>query len=153
AALFTEDAEAIEAEGDRDQGRDLIERRFAETFAASPGVKIAIEIATIQFLSPDVAKEEGRTLITTSKDTQLVRPYTALYVKRGDQWRISSVREEPDPLIRPHDRLKELEWMIGDWVDEGSDSEVRVNCRWSEDENFLIRSFTVKQQGKPVMSV
>ena len=43
--------------------------------------------------------------------------------------------------------------MIGDWVDEGPDSEVRVNCRWSEDGNFLVRSFTVKQQGKPVMTV
>ena len=64
AALFTEDAEAIEAEGDRYQGRDLIERRFAETFAASPGVKIAIEVASIRFLSPDVAKEEGQTVIT-----------------------------------------------------------------------------------------
>ena len=43
--------------------------------------------------------------------------------------------------------------MIGEWVDKGPDSEVRVNCRWSEDGNFLIRSFTVKQQGKPVMTV
>src|SRR5262245_63478806 len=43
AALFTEDAEAVEAEGDRFQGRDRIEGRFAETFAASPGVKITLE--------------------------------------------------------------------------------------------------------------
>jgi hypothetical protein len=43
--------------------------------------------------------------------------------------------------------------MIGEWVDEDSDSVVRVNCRWSEDGNFLIRAFTVKRQGKPVMSV
>ena len=43
--------------------------------------------------------------------------------------------------------------MVGDWVDEGSDSVVRLACRWSEDENFLIRTFTVRQQGKPVMTV
>ena len=35
------------------------------------------------------------------------------------------------------DRLKELDWMIGDWLDEGSDSEVRVQCKRSEDGNFL----------------
>ena len=81
------------------------------------------------------------------------RLYTVLYVKRDGRWLISSVREEPDPLVRPHDRLKDLEWMVGEWVDEGPDSVVRVNCRWSEDENFLIRSFTVKRQGKPVMTV
>src|SRR6185312_5981483 len=153
AALFTDDAEAIEAEGDRLQGRELIERRFAETFAASPGVKIAIEIGSIRFLSPDVAKEEGHTIVTPAKEDRQVRPYTVLFVKRDGRWLISSVREDSDPLISPHDRLRDLEWMIGDWVDQAPESEVRVQGRWSEDGNFLIRSFTVRQQGKPVMSV
>jgi hypothetical protein len=43
--------------------------------------------------------------------------------------------------------------MIGDWIDEGEDSVVRLRCQWSEDENFLFRVFTVKRQGKPVMTV
>ena len=43
--------------------------------------------------------------------------------------------------------------MVGEWVDEASESVVRVHCGWSEDGNFLIRSFTVKRQGKTVMSV
>jgi len=30
---------------------------------------------------------------------------------------------------------------------------VRVHCQWSQDENFLFRTFTVKSQGKPVMTV
>src|SRR5207248_1034559 len=94
AALFTEDAEAIEAEGDRFQGRDRIEGRFAETFAASPGVKITLEIGSIRFLSPDVAQEEGRTIVSPTKDTRLAQPYTVLYVKRGGRWLISSVLEE-----------------------------------------------------------
>jgi uncharacterized protein (TIGR02246 family) len=153
AARFTEDAEAVEVDGTRYEGRDLIEKRFAEMFEASPGVKISLEIGAIRFLSADVAKEEGHTVVTPWKGVPDSSFYTVLYVKRDGRWLISSVREEPDPVVRPHERLKELEWMIGDWVDEGSDSEVRVNCRWSEDENFLMRSFTVKRQGKPVMSV
>ena len=153
AAHFTDDAEAIEAEGDRYQGRELIERRFAETFAASHGVKIAIEIGSIRFLSPDVAKEEGHTVVTPVKEAQQIRPYIVLFVKRGGRWLISSIREEADPSIRPHDRLRDLEWMVGDWVDQAPDSEVLVHCRWSEDGNFLIRSFTAKHRGKPVMTV
>ena len=43
----------------RYRGRPLIERRLAETFAESPGVKLEIKAEAIQFLSPDVAKEEG----------------------------------------------------------------------------------------------
>jgi uncharacterized protein (TIGR02246 family) len=153
AARFTEDAEVAELEGVRYQGRDLIERRLAETFAASPGVKITLDIETIRFLSPDVAKEEGSSRLTSDQGASDARRYTVLYVKRDGRWLISSVREEADPLVRPHERLKELQWIVGQWVDEAPDSVVNLNCQWSEDENFLIRNFTVRLQGKPVMHV
>jgi len=39
AAMLTEDAEVVEADGDRDQGRDLIARGFADTLAADKGAK------------------------------------------------------------------------------------------------------------------
>jgi uncharacterized protein (TIGR02246 family) len=153
AAHFTEDAEAIESDGERYQGRELIERRLAETLAASPGVKMTLEIESIRFLSPDVAKEEGRTRVTPTREAPLVRPFTVLYVKRDNRWLISSVREDPELRQNAHVHLQELDWMIGEWIDEGHDSVVRARCRWSEDGNFLLRHFTVKRQGQPVMTV
>ncbi|MDR3638531.1 MAG: SgcJ/EcaC family oxidoreductase [Isosphaeraceae bacterium] len=153
AAHFTEDAEVVEANDDRYEGRAVIERSFADTFAAAKGAKIAFEIDSIRLLSPDAAKEEGRSLVTPPQGAPVARRYTVLYVKRGGQWLIAGVREEADPFSRPHDRLKDLEWLVGDWIDEGSDAVVRVHCGWSEDANFLIRTFTVKRQGKPVLSV
>jgi uncharacterized protein (TIGR02246 family) len=153
-ARFTEDAEVIEEDGLRYQGRELIEERLAETFAASPGAKLAIEVDAIRLLSPDAAKEEGRTIVTPAAGAPVShRRYTVLLVKRDGSWLLSSVREEPDPMVRPHDRLQVLTWMLGDWIDEGPDALVRVNCRWSDDGNFLMRTFTVKHQGKDVMTV
>jgi uncharacterized protein (TIGR02246 family) len=152
-ARFTEDAEVVEEDGTRYRGHNLIEERLAETFAANPGVKLQLQTDVIQFLSPDVVKEEGRTVITPASGSPESRRHTALLVRRDGRWLISSIREEPDPMVTPHDRLKELEWMIGEWVDEGSDSHVRVSCKWSEDDNFLIRTFTVKVQGKPVLTI
>jgi uncharacterized protein (TIGR02246 family) len=152
-AMFTQDAEIVEADGFRYQGWGSIEQSYTDTFALKKGVKIALEIDTIRLLSPDVAKEEGRSIVTPEKGAPLSRLYTVLFVKRDGHWLISSVREETDPLARPHDRLKELDWMIGDWIDEGADSVVRLHCQCSEDENFLFRKFTVKRQGKPVMTV
>lgn len=154
AALFTEDAEFVEDDGYRFDGRKLIAERLDEAFAASPGAKMAIEVEAIRLLSPDVAKEEGRTIVTPAKGgAALHRRYTVLFVKREGHWLISSVREEPDPMLTSHDRLQILAWMVGDWLDEGADSVVRVNCQWSEDRNFLIRTFKVKHQGKEVMTV
>ena len=152
-ALFTEDAEVVEADGRGYQGRDMVEKSFAETFEAEKGVKIALEIGPIRFLSKDVAKEEGRTILTHVNGAPESRLYTVLYVKKDGRWLISSVREDADPLIPPGERIKELDWLVGDWLDEGSDSEVRVQCKRSEDGNFLIRSFSIVRAGKPVMNV
>jgi uncharacterized protein (TIGR02246 family) len=152
ASVFIEDAEVFEAEGARYRGRDLIEKSFAETFANEKGARIALEIESIRFLTPDAAKEEGRSIITPTKGGPVSRPYTVLYVKRDGRWQIASVREELDLLVRPHDRLEALEWMIGEWLDEGPEATVRFDCKWSEDGNFLIRTYSVKQDGKTVMS-
>jgi uncharacterized protein (TIGR02246 family) len=72
-ALFTDDAEVVEADGSRYQGRVLIEQSFVDTFASSKGVKISFEIEAILFLSPDVAKEEGRSLVTPAKGSSVSR--------------------------------------------------------------------------------
>ena len=115
---------------------------------------MTIEVEGIRVLSPDAAKEEGRTIVTPAKGYPAThRRYTALLVKRDGSWLLSSVREEHDLIVSPHDRLQVLAWMLGDWIDEGPDAVVRVNCRWSDDGNFLIRTFKVKHQGKEAMKV
>jgi hypothetical protein len=39
--------------------------------------------------------------------------------------------------------LDQLEWMIGDWVDEGEDSKITTSCSWTKNRKFLTRSFSV----------
>jgi uncharacterized protein (TIGR02246 family) len=153
AALFTEDADVVEADGRSYQGRESVEKAFAELFEAEKGIKVKLEIGPTRFLTKDVAKEEGRTIVTPAKGAPVSRVYTVLYVRKDGHWLMSSVKEDADPLVPPAERIKELDWMVGDWLDEGSDSEVRVQCKRSEDGNFLIRSFSIVRAGKPVMNV
>jgi hypothetical protein len=65
----------------------------------------------------------------------------------------SSVREEHSASVAHHEHLKALGWLVGEWLDQSSDSTVHASCRWSEDKNFLLRDFTVHVQGRPVMTV
>ncbi len=154
ASQFTEKAEVIDVDGTRFEGRDQIEELFKSTFEASPGVRMSVHVDSIRFLGPDAAREEGRSTITPAGgEPPVCRRYTVLYVREGDRWLQDSVREAPELRLRPHDHLKPLEWLIGDWIDEGEDSVVRVNCRWSDDENFLLRTFQVVVRGKPAMTV
>ena len=40
--------------------------------------------------------------------------------------------------------LDELEWMVGQWVDQGEDATITTNCSWTKNRKFLSRSFKVK---------
>jgi uncharacterized protein (TIGR02246 family) len=155
AALFTEDAEMIDELGERIKGRSAIQNFFYSLFQARKGAKIEILTDSISFLSPDVAKEEGHTRVkpAESEAPETIRRYSLLFVKQGGKWLYSSVREEDEPTLAHEQRIKELEWLVGDWVDETSDSTVHVTCQWSRDKNYLLRDFTIHVQGQPVMTV
>src|SRR5262249_21200887 len=56
-----------------------------------------------------------------------------------------------DADLTPHDRLEQLGWLVGDWVNEGNDAVVRISYRWSDDRNFLLGDFHVTRAGSTVM--
>jgi len=153
AALYSEDAELIDEGGERIEGRAAHEKFYAGLFQSRPGATIEISIETLRFLSPDVAKEEGHTRVNSAGEPETLRRYAVLYVKKKGGWLYSSVREDHAGLVKSHEHLKPLAWLVGDWVDQSSDSTVHVSCRWSPDKNFLLRDFTVHVQGRPVMTV
>jgi len=154
AALYTEDAEWIDEHGDRIEGRPMIQDFYSGLFQDHPGATIGISIDALRFLGPDVAKEEGQTRIKpVGTEPETLRRYTVLYVKQGGRWLYSSVREEYATGMLHHERLKDLQWLVGEWLDQSPDSTVHVTCRWSDDTNFLLRDFTIHVQGQPVMMV
>jgi uncharacterized protein (TIGR02246 family) len=152
AALFTDQGEAIAIEGDAIRGRADLEAHYAERFEANPGEKIKTEIELIHFLTPEVVRQDGRsTILLTDGSTILKSKYTSTFVKTQGSWKIASIRELEDPTITPHDRLKELEWMVGNWVEETGDATIHTSIAWTEDKNFLIRTYEIKVQGKSDM--
>ena len=60
--------------------------------------------------------------------------YTAIHVKRDGKWLLDRVSEEESPVIfSNYDRLKDLEWMIGDWVDQDDRSSVEMNVQMDQE--------------------
>ncbi len=126
---------------------------MAASFADNPRSTIAIETKALRFLGPDTALEEGRTTITPAGGgSPEITRFTVVYIKRDGRWLQSAVRDEHAQDLSPHDRLKELEWLVGDWINESQDAVVQTTCKWTDDGNFLVRKFTMKTQGQPVLS-
>jgi hypothetical protein len=70
--------------------------------------------------------------------------YSAVYVKRDGKWLLDRVTEEEVVVAPSHyEQLKELEWMIGTWVDEDEESRVETTCEWAKNQNFMTRAFTI----------
>ncbi len=54
-------------------------------------------------------------------------------------------------VIPISERLKPLEFLIGDWVDESEEAMIAGSYRWGEGRKFLTHEFTVKRAGSPLL--
>ena len=153
ARLFSTDAELVERDDSRFVGREEIEAAFAETFEQSPNAKISVSVHSLRFVTPNVAVEEGiSTWFPDEQTATMESTYRAAHVKRGGKWLIAGVRSIDDNVLATYEYLRDLEWMVGDWVDEGSDAVVITKVRWAPNRAFLSRHFNVQVGGQPVLN-
>lgn len=139
--------------GEQAVGREAIEKLFGATFAAAKGAKLEATTQSIKFVSPNVAIEQGIAKVLQAKGEPAESEYSAVYVKRDGKWLLDRVTEE-EPLV-PHsnyEHLKELEWMVGTWLDQDEQSTIETSCHWAKNQNFMIRSFTVAIRDRVALS-
>jgi len=148
AALWSPEAVYVDPEtGEESIGREEIEREFSETFAGLQDAKLEMDVAAIKFLSPNVAIESGTARVVSPNEPPDESTYAALFVKRDGKWLLDRVKEEEPPAPPPsnYEHLKDLEWMVGSWIDndEEEDATIQTDCNWTKNQNFMTRSFAV----------
>jgi uncharacterized protein (TIGR02246 family) len=146
AALWSPEAVYVDPEtGEVSVGREEIEKEFANTFTALKGAKLEVNVESIRFMSPNVAIENGTARIISPNEEPDESTYSALFVKRDGQWLLDRVTEEepPEPAPSSYEQLKELEWMIGSWIDQDENATIQTDCEWTKNQNFINRSFAV----------
>lgn len=150
--LFLAEAEVVDEEGTVTQGRKEIRDLFARFFEQFPGATTSLASDSTRSVGPSLMIVEGRRVVTTQDRQATVATRCVLVLlKQPDSWKIASAREQEDDSLSPHERLGVLSWLVGDWMDEGSDSVVRITCRWSEDQNFLQVDFAAQVEGRPAL--
>jgi uncharacterized protein (TIGR02246 family) len=151
AALFAPGARMTFADGTEVDGREAIAKSFAETFAAGPKTEISVVVDSIRFLTPTTAVEEGTTTLFPDGETLTSSGrYTVLHTKQGSGWLMQAVRVIEEKSVSAYGELQALEWLIGDWIDEGRDETVEATFRWDENKSFLIEEFQVLREGEVV---
>ncbi len=135
--------------GSQVEGREAIAKEFEAILSELKETKLAVEVQSIQFISPGVAVENGVAKLITADAEPQESTYTAIHVKRDGQWLLDRVTEEDIPVVSSHyEQLKQLEWMIGHWVDADDQARIETTCEWTRNKNFITRSFTVSIQNR-----
>ncbi len=165
AAFNAGDAEALAAHwspeavyvnpltGSQVEGREAITEEFKLILSQMQDTKLTVDLVSVRFISPSVAVEDGVAHIHSADGQLQTSNYTAIHVKRDKQWLLDRVTEEAAPVILSHyEQLKDLEWLIGTWVDDDGQSRIETTCRWTQNRNFITRSFSVSNQGRVEMT-
>jgi uncharacterized protein (TIGR02246 family) len=154
AAMFAQDGEAVDADGNAIQGREALEAHYAQRFADSPGLKLESDVEVVRILAPGVARVTGKSKLvpTDGSPGATTSRHTAILVKHDGHWVAASLRELRDQDVSPHEHLKELEWLVGDWIEETEDAVVHTSFAWTDKQNYLLRSFDVRVKGKPTLA-
>ena len=142
AAHWGEDGVWIDPQGHEVTGVDAIREHLKEAFEAGTMPVIELEDINVRFVAPGVATEEGHVILTRGGMPPERSTYLSIHKKTDGGWKLFSVRQTvmPEPVSN-YTHLQQLEWMIGDWVDQEGELTVTTHCDWVTNRNFLIRTF------------
>jgi uncharacterized protein (TIGR02246 family) len=149
-AMFLADGELIDEEGTIYRGSQEIKDLLTAFFAKYPGTKLSLDIESIRLAGPVAIEDGTRTMTTKDGQTKSQFRYISVWAKTEAGWRIASFRDFPDDSPpTPNESLQPIAWLIGDWINEGTDGKVAISYRWSDDKNFLLGEFQMARPGEP----
>jgi uncharacterized protein (TIGR02246 family) len=153
AALFVAGGEIVNEAGESVHGREAIQQTFAAIFQAQPKSQISVSIQSIRLLSPSMAMEDGTTTVTgKSGEGPEHNRYMVVHVKQDGRWQMASARDLPDEEASAGEELKQLGWLIGQWVDESPTALVISSYHWGENQLSILSEFKIQVGGRPAMT-
>ncbi len=144
AALWSADAIYADPEtGEEIVGRDALEKYFTNQLADND-TKLKVDVTRVDFVSPNVAIERGVAHVISPNGEVEDSKYSAVHVRQDARWMLDRVTEEGvlNPPKSNYEHLKELEWMVGSWIDSDANVTIQTDVDWTKNKNFLTRSFS-----------
>lgn len=137
--MFLPDAELIDESGTVYLGKEEIGALIKSFFEKFPGVQSASEIESIRLVAGLALVDGSRTMMDKDGKSFSLLRYTSIWKKTDAGYKIVSLRDVAEIVPpTPKEALEAIAWLVGSWVNEGSDGKVELEYRLAEDGNFLI---------------
>jgi len=148
AACWAAEGEFIGPGGERLIGREKIEAAFRDFLAAHPKAKLQLTATELRLLTNDVALVNLVGEMQSGPRGAEASPFSsAVMVRRDGRWLIVRFRESPGGAATHAARLKQLDWLVGQWTEEDKQKtgiSAHSDCHWSDCGKYLIRRFAIE---------
>lgn len=143
--MFLPEGELVDADGNVLKTREALEAHYAEIFKTHPQARLTLSDESIRLIGDGLAMYDGMAEVKLSAREPVRRTrFAAVLSKQGNQWQIASIRDleemDNDPVVI-RETLSSLDFLVGQWVEEGGNFRVHTNCQWSDDKMSLIQTF------------
>ncbi|MFN7845160.1 MAG: YybH family protein [Pirellula sp.] len=142
---FLSDGELIDEQGVVHTGHEQISSLMDSFFKSYPNASTEAELESVRGVAGIVFADGRRTISTADgKSVSLLR-FMSIWKKTDAGYKLVSFRDYSESSsMTPNEALQELQWLIGEWVNEGSDAKVQLTFQWSGDTNFILGSYSIK---------
>ncbi len=145
--MWTESGDYVDATGQVYKAHDLIRPQAATPQPNEQSAAVPPE-SSLRFITPAVAIEDGTFECGNAGDgSVLTGRFTAVWVKRDGRWLLDGLREATTTSLPLNKQLRQLEWLLGEWVGTTDDSVMLVSSRLSEGGNYIVREFVIRGTG------
>ena len=151
ASLFAEEGQMTMDGEVVAEGRQSIEKLYADFFKDNPGIEISVSIDSIKQMGPNLAIEKGCSQMA-SADAPIQDAYTLVHTKQNGEWLIASADVTQCSSEPQFDWKHELGFLIGNWSVNNKEWSVETSVEWASGGNFLKRSYQVKEGSKIISS-
>jgi uncharacterized protein (TIGR02246 family) len=152
--MFTPEGVIFDAQGAAQQGREAITAVFADIFQQHPKATMQIQVDSVLFAAPTLAIEEGVTSVTREPGEAPDRlRYSVTHVKQPDgKWLMASARDLEDAEATAATELEQLDWLVGQWVDESQGGLIKSSYVWDVNHTFLLCEYSLHVAGQRAMT-
>lgn len=155
--IWADDAEFTDEAGMTTKGRTALAALFRKSLQENKGLKVTITTNTLSFLKDDIAVQDGTAVLTHTGGETETSPFTAIWMKKDGKWLLQRVREFPAPTGAAAEgalaQLKDLGWLVGDWVHDANGTKTSITGRWMKGQKFLALEYTVHTKGDEVLAL
>jgi len=148
ASFWAENADYTGPDGVTVRGRAELEKSFAAEFKAHPKSTLELKVSNNRSIGNRAVVTEGTCVLKlpTAKEP-LETQFTTLFIREDDGWKIASVREWNASTAKKT-TLKDIDWLLGDWIATNDGKELRTTYKWDESKTFLHETYSLTKEGK-----